>query len=397
MFPPKPIAEQPGCAKIPDELKNAIAKCLAKSPKDRFSDLGELQKVFADHLVDRAEKETDTPQDTEATNSIKKDGEHLLIEKAEQALKIVAETSIESEEMTLDYNSFDSQNSISTVSFSEEPKKFPVGFIAGVVTLAIAMLVTGGYFMFGQQVSSDKTPSYDATANNQKSIDTNDIDDVNLVEQLKTKYHQQNYQACYQSALDNFKQDNNVISEWLGKCGLEAAKIKANAHSYSSAIAIAQKIPNTTSNYKKVQNSINTWSENILDYATTVYKKGKLKQAIKVTKVVPENTKVKATIPDLIARWQQQEKTHEANVEQAQNLLGRGEWYDAKKEVEKIPADFVFWRTKAQPILDRANQQIKAIAAEQRRQKEAAKPLRERLKNVPLLPDDYVERRLQRR
>ena len=48
--PPQPIAEQSGCAEIPDKLKNAIAKCLAKSPKDRFSNLEELQNALTNFL-----------------------------------------------------------------------------------------------------------------------------------------------------------------------------------------------------------------------------------------------------------------------------------------------------------------------------------------------------------
>ncbi|MDJ0590890.1 MAG: hypothetical protein QNJ72_12975 [Pleurocapsa sp. MO_226.B13] len=142
-----------------------------------------------------------------------------------------------------------------------------------------------------------------------------------------------------------------------------------------------------------------TWSGNILDYATTVYKKGKLEQAINITKIVPENSSVQAEIPDLISQWKQQQANHQAIVEQAQNLLARGRWSDAKQEIEKIPSDFVFWRDRTQPILDTANQKINEILAAKRlrRQRERAVqtiPLRERLKNVPLLDDDFVRRRL---
>lgn len=43
---PQPLAEQPGCENIADELKSAIAKCLSKFPQDRFSNLEELQNAF---------------------------------------------------------------------------------------------------------------------------------------------------------------------------------------------------------------------------------------------------------------------------------------------------------------------------------------------------------------
>nr|MDJ0691149.1 serine/threonine-protein kinase [Xenococcaceae cyanobacterium MO_188.B32] len=42
---PKPLKEQPGCENIKDELANIVMKCLAKSPQDRFSDIGELQNA----------------------------------------------------------------------------------------------------------------------------------------------------------------------------------------------------------------------------------------------------------------------------------------------------------------------------------------------------------------
>ena len=45
---PKPLKQQMGLEKIGDELENIVMKCLAKSPQDRFSDIGELQNAIAD-------------------------------------------------------------------------------------------------------------------------------------------------------------------------------------------------------------------------------------------------------------------------------------------------------------------------------------------------------------
>ncbi|MDJ0903009.1 MAG: serine/threonine-protein kinase, partial [Xenococcus sp. MO_188.B8] len=47
---PKPLKEQAGCENIEDELAAIVMKCLAKSPQDRFSDLGELQNALANNL-----------------------------------------------------------------------------------------------------------------------------------------------------------------------------------------------------------------------------------------------------------------------------------------------------------------------------------------------------------
>ncbi len=175
------------------------------------------------------------------------------------------------------------------------------------------------------------------------------------LETLESQYQQGKYQDCYQSAIDNLNQDNSVIQEWISKCGLEVAKINANASNYSDAIIIAQTIPSTVANYQQVKDNINNWSEKILEYATEVYKQGKLEDAIKVTNIIPKNTIVKAKLPKLISQWQQEELRHKTIINNAQNLSKQTEWDAAKKEVGKIPNDFVFWRKKAQLILNKAN------------------------------------------
>ncbi|MDJ0897325.1 MAG: serine/threonine-protein kinase [Xenococcus sp. MO_188.B8] len=87
-----------------------------------------------------------------------------------------------------------------------------------------------------------------------------------LLEKLEVQYQQGNYQDCYQLATDNSNQDNSEIQEWIGKCGLEAAKVKANAYSYTGAISMAQTIPNTVPNYQEVQDFIKYWQGKISKY-----------------------------------------------------------------------------------------------------------------------------------
>ena len=75
---------------------------------------------------------------------------------------------------------------------------------------------------------------------------------------------------------------------------------------------------------QEVKDNINTWSGKILDYATKVYQKeGKLKEAIEITNIIPENTKVKTTIPDVIAQWLKEEEQHQAIINDAQDLLSQ--------------------------------------------------------------------------
>ena len=254
-----------------------------------------------------------------------------------------------------------------------------VGLLAGFAAILTAVVGIWVYLSFTSPISQNKPDSIAISPDNE--VDNNDL--APLLESLETQYQKRNYQDCYQLAINNLDQNNSVIKDWIGKCGLEAAKIaaakiKAEAHSYiayTAAISITQKIPNTASNYQEVQDHINTWSGKILYHATTVYKaKGQLEEAVKITEKIPENSNLTATLPELISQWQQETEKHQALIDNAQNLLNQAQWSGAKQEVEKIPTDFVFWRQQAQLILDQANQKINAIAAPEPRRKEPAAP-----------------------
>ena len=320
--------------------------------------------------------------------------------------------------------------------------KLSFGLLAGLAALLIGMVGTVGYL--GIYLLLEPPPKI--SQNDWKStlkLDNNNPETTNpndmslLLESLETQYQQGNYQNCYQLAMENPNQDNLGIKGWIGKCGLAAAKTQAELNSYSGAVAIAQKIPNTVPNYQEIQDHINTWLGKILDYATKIYQQGNLEQAVKITQIIPESSNLTETLPSLISQWQQEQEKHKTIIDQAQNLLNQGQWYAAKQEAAKIPTDFVFWRQQAQPILEQANQQINglAVAARRRRvqqqrrrvqqqrrrvqkqrpraQEENRQPqeetpksqtkeiiplpsLRERLKNTPLLDDDTLRERLQR-
>ena len=284
------------------------------------------------------------------------------------------------------------QNPTVSLTFSEPSRTFiksskRVGLIAGVAAILTGVVGIGGYLLINLLINQPETRSRNKD-NYNITITTKEIDNINdntnsiekndispLLKSLKVQYQERNYQECYQLATDNPHQDNSEVQEWIGKCGLEAAKIKANANSYSGAISIAKTIPNTVPNYQEVKDSINNWSVIILDYATKIYQQGKLKEAIKITENIPENSNLTAVVPELISQWQQEEAKYQNIINNAQNLLNQEQWDAAKKEVEKIPTDFVFWRQKSQPILNEANQQINviAVAAEKLRLEEKRK------------------------
>ncbi|MDJ0532698.1 MAG: serine/threonine-protein kinase [Xenococcaceae cyanobacterium MO_207.B15] len=425
--PPKPLKEQPGCENLPDELANIVMQCLAKFPQDRFSDIGALPDALANSVSVRMGLNYDSDIDKKASNKLEKNI-HQSQRKSEVKLatpKTIIETT--------------NNNTPPNVTSSSSRKKLNLGLLMGVVAILIGMVGTVGYLgaylllKRPQNISQNDLKSrLELDNNNPETTNANNIS--LLVKTLEAQYQQSNYQNCYQLATENPNQDNFVIKGWIGKCGLAAAKTQAELDNFSGAIAIAQKIPNTVPNYQEVQDNINTWSGKILDYATKIYQEGNLEQAVKMTETIPESSNLKATVSPLISQWQQEEENHKTLIDNAQNLLNRGQWYAAKLEVEKIPTEFVFWRQEAQPILDRANQKINALAAAQRRRRAREQQrraqeeqrrraqeeqrrraqeqeqlrraqtkettplpsLREKLKNTPLLDDDTLRERLQR-
>ncbi len=250
-------------------------------------------------------------------------------------------------------------NSFST---SQPQKKLTIKIIAGIAVLIGGVSVSVNYLISNQ---TNEQPRSVSTIPEEETLKLNERQVDNLVQTLQTQYQEQKYQHCYDLAMDKILIDKNVMSEWVGKCGLEAAKIKANDDSYSGAISIAQKIPNTASNYQEVQGYINLWSEKILEYATKVYKKGKLEDAIyTVETFIPDNSSAKNKIPDLISQWQQEEEKHQTIINNAQQALEQEKWQNAKQEAEKISSDFVEWKKQAQAIINRANLEINRIALE---------------------------------
>ena len=411
--PPKPLKEQAGCENIENELENMVMKCLAKSPQDRFSDIGELQKTIANRYLVKMEVNSHALTDTKISNNLEENSRYFTTEA--EVKQTTSKTLVETTNNDCPKN----------FVFSKNKKKIAFVLLASIPTIFLAIAtVKDEYLLFNQldKISQNKTQKISQNQPDSPPITPNKNHLNVMLNTLETQYQQGKYQDCYQLSINNSYQNKIEIKEWIGKCGLEVAKIKSEANSYSSAIAIAQKIPNTVSNYQEVQDSINIWSEKILDYATTVYKeKGQIKKAVEITDHIPGNSNLTATLPKLIYQWQQETETHQAILDNAQNLLNQAQWYSAKQEVEKIPTDFDFWRKKAQPILDKANQQINAIAiVEQRRREQAAArrrreeaaarrrreqaegttplpSLRERLKNTPLLDDDSLRERLQRK
>ncbi len=246
---PNPLKEQPGCENIDDDLNAIVMKCLAKKPEDRFDSISKVQSALAKlSLINQEEKPISS-----TAKPIKQQPKQTVPEKI--STKTINEP-------------------ITNTNISSNQSKKPIPLIASLVFIVMGAMGGGAYWFMNQpkKVSQSETESTKIPQQENNSTVINEPDISQLVESLNNQYQEKNYQKCYDLGTQNANQGNSVIQEWIGKCGLAMAKVKAEASSYSKAIAIAQKIPNTVPNYSEVENKINLWSEKILDYATKVYR-----------------------------------------------------------------------------------------------------------------------------
>ena len=312
---------------VSDPLLAILDKMVASSLKDRYPDARAVLKDLLLPIFPPPSLPTITENE-----------KHSAMLSSLALPSEISSTVAENEENTTASLGFslDSQRSGNSV------KRF--GFLAGLIAIFTGVAGLGGYFLLINQPEKIEK-------NTQESVEKNEITPV--VDTLEVQYQKRNYQDCYQLAKEESDQYNILVQEWVGKCGLAAAKIQANANSYSDAIAIAQTIPNTVPNYQEVEDNINIWSGKILEYATQVYLAGKLEEAIKVTDIIPDNSSAKTKIPHLISQWKQEQAEAQAQAEARQqrslvskttgidysrlgNLLEAGKWQEADQTTTQI-------------------------------------------------------------
>ena len=352
---PKPLQEQSGCKNIQNELNDLVMKCLEKSPDKRFPNIEALQESLHEIVLPTREEPIQAPL------PIAPKVPEKLKHSREEALSAIPSNPIQEEDRDLASESHVSSNLDATVE--KQRQKTPLGMIAGIAIILTGILGAGGYFLSNRFTNFTKTEPVVTTEKPSENTSENTLPVTNnkssLLESLTERYESQNYQECYQLALDNSPNNYIDMNEWLGKCGLAAAKVKAEANSYTGAIAIAQGIPHTVPNYQEIRDSIDLWSEKILDYANSVYKNEGREKAIKVTGVIPDDSSAKPKVTELISQWEKSDLQYQNTINLGQKLLNEKAWFVAKRELEKIPTDFKFWRAKAQPILEQANEGIK--------------------------------------
>ena len=335
---------------VSDRLLAILDKMVASSLKDRYPDARAVLKdlmlpIFPPSSLPRiAETKEDITVSSslylppQVSSAIVENEENLTTSSSLYLPSQVSSTIAKNEENLTTSTSL----SLPSQTSGNSGKRF--SFLAGVIAIFTGFIAIGGYFLLINRPSTIER-------NTQESVDKNEI--IPLVDTLEVQYQKGNYQDCYQLAQGEPDRYNILVQEWIGKCGLAAAKIQANANSYSEAIAIAQTIPKTVPNYPEVEDNINIWSVKILEYATQVYRAGKLEEAIKVTDIIPDNSSAKTKVPHLISQWKQEQAKAEleaqAQEETSQqrslisrttgidysrlgNLLEAGKWQEADQK-----------------------------------------------------------------
>ncbi|MGK7897117.1 MAG: protein kinase [Xenococcus sp. (in: cyanobacteria)] len=210
---------------------------------------------------------------------------------------------------------------------------------------AIAIMVTGGIYFFNHQAAVAKK---------------NKID--NIINEIESKYDQQNYIACYQQAEKIETQESGVPKktriELIRKCRLEAAKEQANSQKLAEAIAIAVKIPKDSSNYQEVQENIDLWSNKILEEANDIYNKdSNLQKALEKIEQIPPTSTIKKLALEQANKWKKDDRDNQDLIMTAKTALEAKDWGKALAEAKQVSGSS-YWNKEAKNIIDQAEKAI---------------------------------------
>lgn len=234
--------------------------------------------------------------------------------------------------------------------------KSPAVIAAGSAIILGAAAMGGMYFLNQQNAQK--------LSNNQ----------AESIKNLTSLYQEQKYSQCYEiiAAPDN-NTLNSLPSEeklnWQAQCGLGMARQEAETLNFPQALAIASSLPpvKNTEIASQIKTSIEEWSNETLQTATSLYEKeGKLKEALEYIQVIPQNTTAKAEATKLLAIWKQENSTNQKILAQSQKYLAEKRWQNALNEANKLtnsPIDY--WQQQGRDIVSQAQAEIDAINSQQ--------------------------------
>ena len=226
------------------------------------------------------------------------------------------------------------------------------------VALAMGAIASGGMYFLNQQ--TERT----AKANQKKQVDD-----------LSEMIDQQDYQGCYDRVISINTQAGeaqpNIMppeqqQELTAQCGLALAQAEAEDLKYDAALAIAKTLPRNTSIDAQIQQQINTWSQQLLARATTVYEQqGNLNQAIDLVKQIPQDSEVRSQVIDAKNAWKAESQANETLIMTAQKALSEEKWQYAKQQATKVKdaSTSMYWKEQAKAIISQAEEGITASSS----------------------------------
>ena len=385
--PPKPLKEQAGCEKIEDELENMVMKCLAKSPQNRFSDLGELQNAVANIRSVRmgvnyhAQTAPQISNDLEENESGQSTPEVAPDE--EEKVSLVSPTSSlePSKDLELSYASifatFNKYRLLIRAGIASVPLNIYYRLLIGAGIASVLVSIFAGYNYMNRR--QDYLQTQRALAN------------IKDIEKLKTE---KEYQECAKQAEQFFQKYSDLHAEVkkvknlrqnclmdrdaearklaeqridearkLAEQRIDEAKKLAEQSKLKDAISIAAQIPQDMDVYVEAQSLITKWSEKIFQIASNKYQEGKLQEAIEIMGTILAGTDIAIKAQEASQQWNEEWQQNQNHLQAAQKALDERRWEDAINAAKKVSKTDYWQKKQSEQIIQKAEAEIRKYYA----------------------------------
>ena len=370
--PPKPLKEQAGSEKIEDELANVVMKCLAKSPQDRFSDLGELQNAVANIRSVRMGVNYHAQRDPKISNDLEgNDPKKPTLQEVpdeEKKVSLVSPTgSLEpSEDLELNHASIfgllNKYRLLMGAKIASVPLNKSQLLMGGGIACVLVSIFAGSTYL---QTQRDLEQSYLQT---QRDLEQSYLRDLEHIEELKAD---EKYQKCAQHARTISQEYSNLLAEakkaenLLREClksqderQLAEARKLAEQSRFKDAISLAAKVSVDTDVYPEAQELMSKWAEQIFKIASNKYKEGNLQEAIRIVGAIPAENPIANKAQTAIQQWNEDWQQNQNHLQVAQEALDERRWQDAINEANFV-SDTAYWQKQSEPIIRKAKAEIR--------------------------------------
>jgi serine/threonine protein kinase, bacterial len=247
-------------------------------------------------------------------------------------------------------------------------KKYRLLFCGGIAVVLTTLIAGGSYTIYWQQNRNDLKVQ---------------------LEQIKTLLMRGEYTQCINQVGSFSRKYSDIYSQaqiLLTQCRqaqsektfVEAQNL-ASKGQFINAINKLQEIPSDSSSSEKVKSLIDQWSKEILSLASKVYGSGKLDsltKSINLAKAVPQNTSAYREAQESIANWNDEWQANEKIMNQANNLLEKGNWGAAIDKANTVtlqgktfPQDSEYMQNVVNPFISKVEAKRREVEAKRREDK----------------------------